>query len=58
MTLLTFTLCERLFADVDLIVLNVLSTNKAAKRAYGKVGFGSPVPHFEGTQISLLTTKS
>lgn len=45
---ITGALCERLFAEVDLVVLNVASENAAARRAYARVGFGSPRPHLEG----------
>ncbi len=55
---LTHALCERLFADVDLIVLNVLASNAAAKRAYAKVGFEHGVDHIEGNGVRRIRSGS
>ena len=57
-TFLTRALCERLFAHVDLIVLNVLTANEPGRRAYAKVGFDEPVLHLEGSQLRRMRSGS
>ncbi len=46
-THLTWRLCRDLLEDVDLVVLNVAEANLTGRRAYEKVGFRSPVRHYE-----------
>jgi RimJ/RimL family protein N-acetyltransferase len=52
-TAITSALCCRLFADgqIGLIVLNVGAKNHAAQRVYDKLGFGRPIPYFEGIGV-------
>jgi len=49
--LLTHALAAELLGRVELVVLNVKTSNAPARRAYGKVGFRDAVDHLEGWPI-------
>jgi len=48
---ITLHLARILARSADLLVLNVAETNRAARRAYQKVGFSDACLHWEGTRV-------